>query len=127
MVLKLSFECVGVEQTMTDAIANIQKGGTLVVVVGVFAEKARVDLGLVQDRELNLVGTLMYKYEDYLKAVDHIDSKARVVTDPLFTKHFPFSAYNEVYNFIDEQGDKTMKVFVDMYRRPNSVYLLGDV
>jgi 2-desacetyl-2-hydroxyethyl bacteriochlorophyllide A dehydrogenase len=108
----IAFECVGVEQTMTDAIENIQKGGSIVV-VGVFAEKARVDLGLVQDRELKLFGTLMYKYEDYLKAVDHIES-GKVITDPLFTRHFPFSAYNEVYNFIDEQGDKTMKVFIDL-------------
>ena len=59
------FECVGVVDTMTAAIENIQKGGTIVV-VGVFGDKPRVDLGLVQDRELNLRGTLMYQRPERL-------------------------------------------------------------
>lgn len=107
-----AFECVGVEATMTDAIENIQKGGT-VVVVGVFGEKARVDLGLVQDRELRLVGTLMYKYEDYLKAVELVDS-GKIVTEPLFSKHFDFGQYADAYAFIDEQREKAMKIIIDL-------------
>lgn len=106
------FECVGVEDTMTAAIENIQKGGTIVV-VGVFGEKPRMDMGLVQDRELNLHGTLMYQRPDYERAVELIDSGA-VVTDPLFSKHFSMDEYLEAYRFIDTQRDKTMKVFIDV-------------
>jgi L-iditol 2-dehydrogenase len=108
----IAFECVGIEKTMTDAIENIQKGGAIVV-VGVFAEKPRIDLGLVQDRELRLIGTLMYKYEDYIKAVDLIHTQ-KVKTEPLFSKHFAFSEYTKAYNFIDQQRDKSMKVFIDL-------------
>ena len=54
------FECVGVEPTITAAVETIQKGGTLII-VGVFGEKPRIDMGLVQDRELNIRGTLMYQ------------------------------------------------------------------
>jgi L-iditol 2-dehydrogenase len=53
------------------AIETIAKGGTIIV-VGVFGEKPRLDMGLVQDRELNLHGTLMYKREDYERAVELI-------------------------------------------------------
>ncbi len=109
---QVAFECVGVEQTMSDAIQNIEKGGTIVV-VGVFAEKPRVDLGLVQDRELKLVGTLMYKYEDYVKAVELLHS-GKIQAEPLFSKHYPFEDYTAAYNFIDEQGDRAMKVFIDL-------------
>jgi 2-desacetyl-2-hydroxyethyl bacteriochlorophyllide A dehydrogenase len=105
-------ECVGVEDTMTAAIENIQKGGTIVV-VGVFGEKPRVDMGLVQDRELNLHGTLMYQRPDYERAVEFIDSAA-VVTDPLFSKHFSLDDYLDAYSFIEAQGDKSMKVFIDI-------------
>lgn len=105
-------ECVGVEPTMTAAIENIQKGGTIVV-VGVFGEKPRVDMGLVQDRELNLHGTLMYQRPDYERAVELIDSGA-VITDPLVSKHFSMDDYLEAYRFIDTQRDKTMKVFIDV-------------
>lgn len=106
------FECVGVEDTMTAAIENIQKGGTIVV-VGVFGEKPRIDMGLVQDRELNLHGTLMYQRPDYERAVELINTGA-VVTAPLFSKHFSMEDYLEAYRFIDTQRDKTMKVFIDV-------------
>jgi 2-desacetyl-2-hydroxyethyl bacteriochlorophyllide A dehydrogenase len=106
------FECVGVEPTITAAVETIQKGGTLVI-VGVFGEKPRIDMGLVQDRELNILGTLMYKAEDYRRAVELIASGG-VITEPLMSKHFPFDAYLEAYRFIDQQGDKTMKVFIDV-------------
>lgn len=106
------FECVGVEPTITAAVETIQKGGTLVI-VGVFGEKPRIDMGLVQDRELNIHGTLMYKAEDYRRAVELIASGG-VITEPLMSKHFPFDAYLEAYRFIDQQGDKTMKVFIDV-------------
>jgi L-iditol 2-dehydrogenase len=105
-------ECVGVEDTMTAAIENIQKGGTIVV-VGVFGDKPRLDMGLVQDRELNLHGTLMYKRPDYERAVDLIDTGA-VVTAPLFSKHFSMDDYLDAYRFIETQSDKTMKVFIDV-------------
>jgi 2-desacetyl-2-hydroxyethyl bacteriochlorophyllide A dehydrogenase len=109
---ELAFECVGIEDTMNEVIETIQKGGTIVV-VGVFAEKPRIDLGFVQDRELNLIGTLMYRYEDYLKAVKLIDD-GKIITAPLFSKHFSFNHYPDAYRFIDQKRDKTMKVFIDL-------------
>lgn len=108
----VALECVGVEATISAAVSNIAKGGTIVI-VGVFGEKPRIDMGLVQDRELNIHGTLMYKREDYLRAVELIGSGG-VCTGPLMSKHFPMDAYLEAYRFIDQQGDKTMKVFIDI-------------
>ncbi len=97
---------------MDAAIDNIQKGGTIVV-IGVFAEKPRIDMSIAGDRELTLVGTLMYKHEDYQKAVELIAS-GDVVTQPLVTKHFAFEQYPEAYKFIDAQGDKSLKVMIDL-------------
>jgi L-iditol 2-dehydrogenase len=109
---KVGFECVGVEATMTDAIETIAKGGTIVV-VGVFGDKPHVDMGLVQNNELNLVGTLMYKREDYIKAVELIES-GDVITAPLMSKHYSMEDYLLAYKFIDQARDKTMKVFIDI-------------
>jgi L-iditol 2-dehydrogenase len=108
----LAFECVGVEPTMRNAIENIEKGGKIVV-VGVFAENPRINIGFVQDRELNIIGTLMYKRDDYIEAVSLIDSE-RIKIKPLFSKHFDFFKYNEAYNFIEKERDKIMKVFIDV-------------
>ncbi len=109
---QVGFECVGIEATMTDAIETIAKGGTIVV-VGVFGEKPRVDMGLVQNNELNLVGTLMYKKEDYERAVELIGS-GEVATAPLMSRHYPMDDYLDAYKFIDQARDRTMKVFIDI-------------
>ena len=108
----LAFECVGVEATLTAAVENIGKGGTLVV-VGVFGDKPRLDLGLVQDRELHIVGTLMYQRPDYEQAVAWIAS-GDIITEPLMSEHFPMERYIDAYRYIDEKRDQTMKVFIDV-------------
>lgn len=108
----VAFEAVGVEATMTEAIDTIEKGGTIMV-VGVFGEKPRIDMAVVGDRELNLIGSLMYKHEDYEKAVELI-ANGDVITDPLVTKHFAFEQYSDAYSYIDQQGDKTLKVMIDL-------------
>jgi L-iditol 2-dehydrogenase len=108
----VALECVGVEPTITAAIENLAKGGTLVV-VGVFGDKPRVDLGLVQNNELTLRGTLMYRRPDYLRAIELIESGA-VQTAPLMSTHFAFDDYLQAYHYIEAQGDKSMKVFIDV-------------
>jgi L-iditol 2-dehydrogenase len=108
----LAFECVGVEATLTAAVESLAKGGTLVV-VGVFGERPRMDLGLVQDRELRIVGTLMYQRPDYEQAVAWV-AAGDIVTEPLMSEHFPMDSYLDAYHFIEESRDKTMKVFIDV-------------
>jgi len=108
----IALECVGIEATLSAAVDTIGKGGTIVV-VGVFGEKPRVAMGLVQDRELTLVGTLMYRYQDYQRAVA-LMSSGDVVTFPLETRHFPFDRYADAYEFIDGHREESMKVFVDV-------------
>jgi 2-desacetyl-2-hydroxyethyl bacteriochlorophyllide A dehydrogenase len=107
-----AFECAGVETTLGAAVESIQKGGTIVV-VGVFGDRPRVNIGLVQDRELAVVGTLMYQYRDFITAV-RLMKAGGVVTKPLETRHFPFAAYAEAYAFVDRQADQSLKVFIDL-------------
>jgi 2-desacetyl-2-hydroxyethyl bacteriochlorophyllide A dehydrogenase len=108
----VAYEAVGVEATMDAAVQNIEKGGTIVV-LGVFGEKPRIDMSIVGDREQSIIGTLMYKHEDYLKAVELI-AGGEVITEPLVTKHFAFEQYMDAYRFIDDQGDRTLKVMIDL-------------
>ncbi|MHA1121822.1 MAG: zinc-dependent alcohol dehydrogenase [Candidatus Heimdallarchaeota archaeon] len=108
----LIIECVGINQTIDDAITNARKG-TDIVLVGVFGDKPVVDLGTVQDRELRLIGMLMYQTKEYLKAIELVNS-GKIQLEPLMTKHFKFNDYDKAYQFIDEKKDKTMKVFIDV-------------
>jgi len=108
----VAFEAAGAEDAMAAAVAGIEKGGRIVA-LGVFGDKPRIDMSIVGDRELELIGTLMYKHEDYLKAVELIRS-GKIQTRSLVTKHFPFENYADAYRYIDAGGDKTLKVMIDL-------------
>ncbi len=106
----LILECVGVQATITQAIDNARKG-TTIVVVGVFGEKPQVDLGLVQDRELSLVGTLMYQKRDYERAIALV-AEGKLELAEMITHHFPFEAYPQAYQTIEDAQGEIMKVMI---------------
>jgi len=108
----LILECVGVQDTITQAVLNARKG-TTIVVVGVFGRKPEVDLGLVQDRELSLVGTLMYQKRDYEKAIELVAS-GKLFLNEMITHHFPFKEYPDAYKTIDEAKGNIMKVMITL-------------
>jgi L-iditol 2-dehydrogenase len=108
----LTLECVGVEATMEQAIRLARKG-TQIVVVGVFGEKAMVDLGSVQDRELKLIGTLMYQEKDYRKAIE-LAAAGKVDLKPLITDHFAFRDYLAAYQHIEARRSGVLKVIIDV-------------
>ncbi|NLL42548.1 MAG: alcohol dehydrogenase catalytic domain-containing protein [Firmicutes bacterium] len=104
------FECVGVQATIEQAVENARKGSDIIV-VGVFGDKPQVDMGLVQDRELSLIGTLMYKEEDYIKAIELIDA-GKIALRPLITDSFAFEDYLAAYEHIEEVKGHSMKVMI---------------
>ena len=108
----LILECVGVQETITQAVTNARKGSPISV-VGVFGEKPLVDLGLVQDRELSLIGTLMYQKKDYLRAIELV-SKGKLHLDQMVTQSFPFEAYLQAYQAIETSGGEYMKVMIEL-------------
>jgi 2-desacetyl-2-hydroxyethyl bacteriochlorophyllide A dehydrogenase len=106
------FEAAGAQAAMDDLVGGIEKGGEIVV-LGVFDRNPTVNMSHVGEHELKLIGSLMYKHEDYLEAVDFL-AEGRLNTAPLVTKHFPFEEYRTAYEFIEEQGDKSLKVMIDV-------------
>lgn len=108
----LILECVGIQDTITQAVENARKGSTIIV-IGVFDKKPAVDLGLVQDRELSLVGTLMYQKKDYERAIELV-SNGKLYLDQMITHRFAFKDYLEAYKAIESSGGKYMKVMIDL-------------
>lgn len=108
----LILECVGAQATATEAVAVARKG-TPIVIVGVFGRKPEVDLGLVQDRELSLIGTLMYQKPDYERAIELIES-GQIRIEPLITHRFAFEDYLDAYHAIEESGGEYMKVMIEL-------------
>ncbi|MEO5316265.1 alcohol dehydrogenase catalytic domain-containing protein [Pseudarthrobacter sp. CC12] len=68
------FDCVSRESTVHLAIEVLDKGGSLMT-IGVPSGPTLVDLDLVQDRELTIMGNLMFVREDVLAAIELLREK----------------------------------------------------
>ena len=110
----MGFEAAGAQGAVTDLIAGVENGGT-VIIVGVFEQNPVVNMGFLGEHELNVLGSMMYLHEDYEEAVRFI-AEARIKTTPLITSRFPFDKYLDAYKFIEKQGDKSLKVMIDVFQ-----------
>jgi len=79
--------------------------------VGVFGEKAAIDMTMVQEKELRLIGIARYIIEDFQTAIDLVTG-GRVKLSPLISHEFDFYDFAEAYRHIDEKRDQTMKVMI---------------
>mgnify|MGYP000049955193 CR=1 FL=1 len=105
-------EVAGVESSLSSLVSGIGKGGT-VLIVGVYGELPKVDMSVVCEHELTMKGSMMYRHEDWEQAVEWIAS-GDVITEPLVSEHFTFENYLDAYKFIEEKGEKSMKVMIDL-------------
>jgi L-iditol 2-dehydrogenase/threonine 3-dehydrogenase len=109
---QVGFEAAGVQSSLDVLIQFVEKGGE-VVILGVYSQNPVVNMFYLGEHELNVFGSMMYRQEDYEAAVEMIAS-GRIITTPLLSKSFPFSKYIDAYKFIEEQGDKSMKVMIEL-------------
>ena len=103
---------MGAQATVTQAVECARKG-TTIVVVGVFGEKPVINLGYVQDRELNLIGTAMYQKTDFEGAIELVTS-GKIHLDELLTHRFAFEDYLQAYHTIERSNGEYMKVMIEL-------------
>lgn len=106
------YDCAGNNITMGQAIQYARKGST-VILVAVFAGPGKLDLAVLNDHELDLNTSMMYRNEDYVKAIQLVE-EGKVHLAPLVSKHFAFREYLEAYRYIDANRETTMKVIINV-------------
>lgn len=92
------YECAGTDITMDQAIQNARKGSTIIL-VAVFGKKATVDLAVLNDHELTLDTSMMYRHEDYVDAIRLVE-EGKIKLAPLQTRHFAFEDYLSARPFL---------------------------
>lgn len=109
---QVGIECAGVESSLRSLMETIEKGSD-VIIVGVHGHDPALSMFYLGEHELYLIGSMMYRHEDYLKAVEEV-SAGHIRLEPLVTKRFPFEEYAEAYRFIEAHGETSMKVMIDL-------------
>jgi len=108
----VAMDAAGVESSLSGLVSRIDKGGRIVI-LAVFSKPPAVDMSVLCEHELTVCGTMMYRHEDYDQAVSWI-ADGSIKLAPLMSKHFPFEQYLDAYRYIDAEGEKTMKVMIDL-------------
>jgi len=106
------YDCAGNNITMNQAVRCARKGSTIIL-VAVFAGMATVDLAVLNDHELDLNTTMMYRHEDYITAIEMVNA-GKIQLQPLMSKIFPFAQYKQAYEHIDSNRETTMKVLINV-------------
>ena len=106
------YDCAGNNISLNQAIQNARKGSRLVL-VAVFANLATADMAKLNDSELTLDTSMMYRHEDYVDAI-RLVSEGKIRLKSLMSKHFPLREYGKAYEYIDENREYVMKVLIDI-------------
>lgn len=106
------YDCAGNDVTINQAIHEARKGSQIIL-VAVFAKMASVDLAVLNDHELDLNTSMMYRHEDYVDAIRCV-SEGKVQLKPLISKTFGFDDYLDAYKYIDANRETTMKVLISV-------------
>ncbi len=105
-------EVAGVEASLAALVSEVGNGGTILS-IGVFGEAPKVDMALICEHELTVKGSMMYRHEDFEQAINWI-AAGRIQTTPLISRRFEFTEYAEAYKFIESEGDRVMKVMINL-------------
>lgn len=106
------YDCAGNDITMGQAIKHARKGSAIIL-VAVFAKMANIDLAVLNDHELDLNTSMMYRHEDYVEAI-RLVGEGKILLEPLMTKTFPFQDYQKAYEYIDANREISMKILIDV-------------
>ena len=72
-----------------------------------------VEMGLVQDREYEIFGTLMYLHEDYETAI-RLVAENKVNLKALVSKEYPLEEVSQAYKYIEQNRDTVQKVILNV-------------
>jgi 2-desacetyl-2-hydroxyethyl bacteriochlorophyllide A dehydrogenase len=109
---QVGFEAAGVKSSLDSLMQFVEKGGDIII-LGVYSRNPVVNMFYLGEHELNVFGSMMYRHEDYIYAVEMIAS-GKIITKPLITCNFRFDQYQDAYEFIEKQRDKYLKVMIDL-------------
>jgi 2-desacetyl-2-hydroxyethyl bacteriochlorophyllide A dehydrogenase len=90
------YDCVAIQQTVSQAISLADKAGT-VMIVGVPSKEVTVPLPIIQDHQIRIQGSATYlpaDYHDSIKIISQPSFKAKEIVTAIFPKDQAQQAFN---------------------------------
>jgi len=111
----MMFECVGAPQTIRESIQYAPRG-CRIVIIGVYSEDVPVNIGFIQDHELEVRGVAGYTIRDFETAVRLIVEEKITIQQlkKLITKRFPLKKVKEAYKYIEQNQPSVLKVMLEV-------------
>lgn len=106
------YECTANSGALNQVLQIAGKGIPMVI-IGVFAGVPNINLANVQDREYDLLGSLMYTEEDYVTSIE-LTSQNKIKLSVLISKKFNIEDMDKAYLYIEENKDEVQKVIVEV-------------
>lgn len=107
----ITFECVGNEAAINECLKVARKGGKIVV-MGVFGKLVNnFNAAWVQDREFNIIGSLMYTMRDIKDTISAI-YKGHVNVEPMITSVVGLDEGAKAFEMADKDIKNQLKVMV---------------
>jgi L-iditol 2-dehydrogenase len=106
------FECVGGDQSITiNQAINLTRKGTKIILIGVFKRSLPVEINLIQDRELEILGSLVYTSSDFFEAINLLYTK-KINVNKLISKILPLERVEEAIRMLVEEKEKYIKIIL---------------
>lgn len=111
------FECVGGNQNITiNQAINLTRKGTKIILIGVFKRSLPIEINLIQDRELEIVGSLVYTSNDFSEAIDLLYKK-KINVNRLISKVLPLEKVEDAMKMLVEEKERNIKIIL----KPNDI------
>ena len=110
--LDVVYECSANSAALNQMMRYGRKGMAFVI-VAVYGYKPEIEMGLVQEREYEIYGTLMYLHEDYETAI-RLVAEGKVNLKALISKEFPLEQAAQAYQYIEDNRDAVQKVILNV-------------
>lgn len=106
----VTFDCVGITETVNQALALTRKAG-VIVLVGVPTHDVPIRPMELLLSERCLKGCYIYRHNDFLRAIGFL-SAGQVKVQPLISKTFGLAEIQQAFAYFDNRANEAIKVLI---------------
>lgn len=103
-------DCVAVPAVFK-TILDAARPRSEIVITGNYKDTVEVEIPMIQRREIDVLGHMMYIREDFKDAIDLLYN-GKINTDKLISQRYSFDKYPDAFKFADEHPLDVMKIVV---------------